>query len=1011
MFHDAMWDGLLQWCATDETLARELVLRRASVRSIRKLVCRDRLSEITCEDFSRTLCGAGRVLHPDGTPVEPHRLGGLRPARLDNMIRSGDLAVAGNYLLDPPKVRSQSMRPDSRRLQPRQTALPGLGNDEGDERLRRFLRRLLEPGADPVKLMESIDARELPFETSALSKRAIISLILSLCTHSPWAILDDRRIRGLHRLELLTGIDADCSDGATYYERLSAALTQMCADSEGMLLDPLAADLLLCRLDELRPPQAWKVAVGLRAVEADEATVAKRCIEGGFAAIAPSDPDDINITRLKSLVPGDCVVMHLRGRIGAIGRVTRPYHEIDRKDADPLDRRWWRRIGVDWLEGDRDYGELLSGAQKRFSVVRLEPEVFREIANLYRHDPGYDRLIRPLRGAWIFHCDETRSRTLASLDRPLPLRDRWTVQIDASEDAHCGHPEPGDLVFVHREPDRVGEEAPSGICGVGRVIGEAVQAHGGENGSRRVDLLYEHLPGVPVAPSVLDADARIDRWRPPQGSSAGSVTPETAAALRDHLGFSSPRHFVLLAGGSTCLNARRPVRYRIGNGDSGCSDELREAAANGGPRCLIYHGSPDNSLVGFGTVTEVAQENGCHEVILDARQFAHRIECASGGFSACRDPVGEANAAGEAGSERAGFVRAVLPVSVYDFYRVIGAGMVTREVAEAGPGLDDLAEQTGAPQDRLEEIERLLREKGQMILYGPPGTGKTWLALQLAEYLTGGHEDRCEIVQFHPSYSYEDLIEGIRPRAVEGPDGRSTVEYPLVPGSFKLFCERARRGRRYRYVFVIDEINRARVAQVFGELMMALEYRGREVQLAHARTGADATAGAGAFSIPPNVLVIGTMNTADRSAALIDYALRRRFVFYPLYPDDAELVRPVFKRWLSRNAPDALWVLQLQGRLNEWLSAQVGRHLLIGHTYFMREGLTEDDVREIWRFQLYPLLEEYFAGAPEHLKSIDIDELILQARADSERSPTGATATRSEASDGHARWGESGREG
>ncbi len=320
-------------------------------------------------------------------------------------------------------------------------------------------------------------------------------------------------------------------------------------------------------------------------------------------------------------------------------------------------------------------------------------------------------------------------------------------------------------------------------------------------------------------------------------------------------------------------------------------------------------------------------------------------------------------------------------------------------------GLESLAHEAGAPLERLEEMERLLRDRGQMIFYGPPGTGKTWLALRLSACLCRGDETRREIVQFHPAYSYEDFIEGIRPQVVEGADGTSSVDYPLVRGSFALFCDRAGRDARNTYVFVIDEINRAQVAAVFGELMLALEYRGREVQLAHGRP-AGGQGGSSVLTVPPNVLLIGTMNTADRSTALVDHALRRRFAFYPLFPDDDEFVRPMFEGWLAEHAPAGAWAAHLLRELNEWLEPEVGRDLLIGHSYFMRPGLDEDAVREIWRFQIEPLLAEYFAGVPERLAELDLDDMIWRARErESGRRHAQRGSAHTQAGAGQLQWG------
>ena len=161
--------------------------------------------------------------------------------------------------------------------------------------------------------------------------------------------------------------------------------------------------------------------------------------------------------------------------------------------------------------------------------------------------------------------------------------------------------------------------------------------------------------------------------------------------------------------------------------------------------------------------------------------------------------------------------------------------------------------------------------------------------------------------------------------------------------------------------------------------MLALAYRDRAVRLAHSPGDRNA-ASANTFSVPRNVLLIGTMNTADRSIALMDHALRRRFVFYPLFPDDPDLVRPMFLQWLETTAAEMVWAANLRDLLIERIERELGRQFLIGHSYFMRGDLSESNLSEIWRFQLRPLIEEYFAGTPERLREIERDDLIWPAR-------------------------------
>ena len=224
------------------------------------------------------------------------------------------------------------------------------------------------------------------------------------------------------------------------------------------------------------------------------------------------------------------------------------------------------------------------------------------------------------------------------------------------------------------------------------------------------------------------------------------------------------------------------------------------------------------------------------------------------------------------------------------------------------------------------------------MFYGPPGTGKTFIAEHLARHLIGEGRGFYEVVQFHPSYAYEDFMQGIRPQTRE--DG--ALEYRMEPGRFRDFCDRAERTPD-RCVLIIDEINRANLSRVFGELMYLLEYRKRAVPLA----------GGGEFKIPRNVILIGTMNTADRSIALVDHALRRRFAFIPLQPDYDVLVR-----FLESND---FTPAGLVGVLKEINAAIDDPNYSLGISFFMSEAL-ESEVEDIWTMEIEPHLEEYFYG-------------------------------------------------
>jgi AAA domain (dynein-related subfamily)/Mrr N-terminal domain len=186
-----------------------------------------------------------------------------------------------------------------------------------------------------------------------------------------------------------------------------------------------------------------------------------------------------------------------------------------------------------------------------------------------------------------------------------------------------------------------------------------------------------------------------------------------------------------------------------------------------------------------------------------------------------------------------------------------------------------LAEQflqdTLATPEELDRYERIINRKKQIIFTGSSGTGKTFIAQKFAKYLTSAQDGYVDLVQFHPSYTYEDFMRGLKPEIKDG-----NLTYNYAEGRFIQFCEKAQTEyTEIPCVFIIDEINRANISQVFGELMYLLEYRNEKLTLSSGKI----------FTIPDNVLIIGTMNTADRSIALIDHALRRRFAFIKITPN------------------------------------------------------------------------------------------------------------------------------
>ena len=258
-----------------------------------------------------------------------------------------------------------------------------------------------------------------------------------------------------------------------------------------------------------------------------------------------------------------------------------------------------------------------------------------------------------------------------------------------------------------------------------------------------------------------------------------------------------------------------------------------------------------------------------------------------------------------------------------------------------------LAEHLYVPQDWMQKIIGLLNEKQQVIFYGPPGTGKTFIAQALGEHLIrGGGEVR--LVQFHPSYTYEDFFEGYRPDDPEGQEMR----FKLVPGVLRQLVKDARDAPDKPHVLIVDEINRGNVAKIFGELYFLLEYRGKGIELQYSRNEP--------FALPKNLFLIGTMNTADRSIALVDSALRRRFYFVPFLPTEAP-IKDVLSKWLERHELDPEPAVLLAA-LNKSIGKEADDEFGVGPSYFMTADGSNPDLDTVWEYSIKPLLVEHYYG-------------------------------------------------
>ncbi|MCI0143164.1 AAA family ATPase, partial [Arthrobacter bambusae] len=272
------------------------------------------------------------------------------------------------------------------------------------------------------------------------------------------------------------------------------------------------------------------------------------------------------------------------------------------------------------------------------------------------------------------------------------------------------------------------------------------------------------------------------------------------------------------------------------------------------------------------------------------------------------------------------------------------------------PANQALAQELFIDEGWLQKQLNLLERRGQIILYGPPGTGKTYVAMRLAEHVAGDAK-YTEIVQFHPSYSYEDFFQGYRP--VTSDNGSLT--YKLQDGPLRRIVDQAVKNPEFNYVLIIDEINRGNLAKIFGELYFLLEYRDTPIKLQYSESDDDS------FTLPSNLFLIGTMNTSDRSIALFDAAMRRRFSFVELHPQ-REPAQSVLRKWLAHHG-----LGNEAADLLDAVNRRIGdSDFQIGPSYLMPKNkeFLPGQIEEIWEYEILPLLAEHHYGEGLHVEQV-----------------------------------------
>ena len=311
------------------------------------------------------------------------------------------------------------------------------------------------------------------------------------------------------------------------------------------------------------------------------------------------------------------------------------------------------------------------------------------------------------------------------------------------------------------------------------------------------------------------------------------------------------------------------------------------------------------------------------------------------------------------------------PTAIRDFFTIVeeyGSKEKVKEIEAdiqdqvGSQTIDEVAEETFLSEEKLAEIEHsLLESKQQVIFDGVPGTGKTFIAKKLGEYLSkkeGKLIGECKVISCHGGLSFEHLFQGLAPRK----DGKLKSEKGIITE----FAEKASENEEAFYVLVLDEINRTNIPQVFGQMLLLLEYRGDEVDLPYDSES---------INLPENLLIIATMNSEDRSAGVLDFAFRRRFSHFSFEPSHKILQSWLEKHYKKSEEVNIPQVVQLFKSLNKKLQ-EYDENFQVGHSYFMTKyPLSDAGIDKLWKTEIIPLLRERFFHEKDKVKDFELKKL------------------------------------
>jgi len=366
-----MWQGLMDWAEEARSVQRRHVEETYAQRNIRGLLAEDALDDLNVDDFNRLVWRYGAIVTPEGQPVDTS---GLSPHEVEARLSSGDWEAVGNLTVgSATHIWGTPLKADDQDK-------PGI--------LRAALRELLYSGGNAYERFERANRLQAGLSDNSLT------LILCMLEPQTMGIMNTKSREGVRRLARLLGVEQEWQSGINGgYQSFNDLLREIHEKSDGILSDMLMVDAFLWRLTESPDaPRHWKVALAMYTDEADE--LYDRAIRHHFAAVKGGEPDD-NDAAFRDVMPGDYVVMHRERRIAAVGRVTRPYYEIKAPDLDAVDEKWYRRIGVQWLPGEHDYGAALPGAKQRRTVIDLDEGIFWWLAEKYADAPQFDEVLNP----------------------------------------------------------------------------------------------------------------------------------------------------------------------------------------------------------------------------------------------------------------------------------------------------------------------------------------------------------------------------------------------------------------------------------------------------------------------------------------------------------------------------------------------------------------------------------------------------------------------------------------